>query len=374
MRGHIRKRGTKWAFVLDLDKDPVTQKRKQKWFSGYNSEKEAEAALAETITQLNKNTFVLPDKVKFSEYLDYWLNIRKSKLEITTYNNYKSIVDNHIVPELGKMELQKIKPLHIQNYYTKKEDNLSQKSLQHHHRLLSLALKNAVGWQMIPNNPCDHVEAPSPEKSKAKSLTSEEVKHLLESIKDTPLEASITLLVFTGLRRGELLALKWNDIDPINKTLVVDESLAVDESKNEIIFKKTKSESSNRIVSLSDIPISALRKHKKLQNEQKLKIGENYTDNNLVFAREDGSPIHPSSFSRQFGRFIRSTELPHIRLHDLRHTNATMLMNLGVPPKVVSERLGHANISITLDTYSHVLKDKQAEAAEKMDNFISSGW
>lgn len=373
MRGHIRKRGNKWAFVLDLGIDPVTKKRQQKWFSGYDSEKAAELALAETITQLNKNTFILPNNTKLEEYLHYWLNTRKSKIEITTYNTYKSIIDNHLAIGLGHIELQKLKPLHIQNYYTNKEEVLSQRTLLHHHRILSQALKNAVGWQMIPNNPCDHVEAPLPSKSKGKALTTNEVSYLLGIIKETVLEAPVTLVLHTGLRRGELLALKWDDIDLINKTLRVDESLAVDESTGEIIFKEPKSESGNRIISLSDQPIAILKKHNVQQIEHKLKLGKAYTDNNLVFCREDGQPIHPSTFSRWFTDLIRSSELSAVRFHDLRHTNATiLLMNLKVPAKVVSERLGHSNISITLDTYSHVLQDAQKEAAEKMDNFLSS--
>lgn len=315
----------------------------------------------------------MPDNTKLKEYLYYWLNTRKNKIEITTYNTYKSIIDNHLITGLGHIELQKLKPLHIQNYYTNKEEELSQRTLLHHHRILSQALKNAVGWQMIPNNPCDHIEAPLPSKSKGKALTTNEVSYLLDITKETVLGDPVNLVLHTGLRRGELLALKWDDIDFINKTLTVDESLAVDEATCKIIFKSPKSESGNRIISLSDQPIAMLKKHKIQQNEQKLKLGKAYEDNNLVFCREDGQPIHPSTFSRWFTDLIRSSDLPAVRFHDLRHTNATiMLMNLKIPAKVVSERLGHSNISITLDTYSHVLQDAQKEAAEKMDNFLSS--
>jgi len=370
MRGHIAKKGNKYYVVVDIGKNYKTGKRQQKWFSGYDKKEEAEYALAEIIYKLKQGNLVLPDNTRLGEYLIYWLERYKKKLATTTYNTYNSIINNHLIPNLGNIPLQQLKPLHIEDYYYQKQNELSQRTLLHHHRVLSLALKNAVGWQLIPNNPCDYVEAPKPKKYKATALTPEQSKELLNLVKDTDMETPITLILATGIRRGELLALTWNDIDFDNKILSIDKSLAVDEETKELIIKEPKSKSSIRTISLSDGTINILKQHKVKQNEEKLKLGKYYKDNNLVFATPDGSLINPSTFSKKFGNIIKGSNLPHIRLHDLRHTNATLMLKSKIPAKVASERLGHSNTATTLDIYSHVLKSMQEEAADKLDKML----
>lgn len=370
MRGHIAKKGNKYYVVVDIGKNYKTGKRQQKWFSGYDKKEEAEYALAEIIYKLKQGNLVLPDNTRLGEYLIYWLERYKKKLATTTYNTYNSIINNHLIPNLGNIPLQQLKPLHIEDYYYQKQNELSQRTLLHHHRVLSLALKNAVGWQLIPNNPCDYVEAPKPKKYKATALTPEQSKELLNLVKDTDMETPITLILATGIRRGELLALTWNDIDFDNKILSIDKSLAVDEETKELIIKEPKSKSSIRTISLSDGTINILKQHKVKQNEEKLKLGKYYKDNNSVFATPDGSLINPSTFSKKFGNIIKGSNLPHIRLHDLRHTNATLMLKSKIPAKVASERLGHSNTATTLDIYSHVLKSMQEEAADKLDKML----
>lgn len=370
MRGHIAKKGNKYYVVVDIGKNYKTGKRQQKWFSGYDKKEEAEYALAEIIYKLKQGNLVLPDNTRLGEYLIYWLERYKKKLATTTYNTYNSIINNHLIPNLGNIPLQQLKPLHIEDYYYQKQNELSQRTLLHHHRVLSLALKNAVGWQLIPNNPCDYVEAPKPKKYKATALTPEQSKELLNLVKDTDMETPITLILATGIRRGELLALTWNDIGFDNKILSIDKSLAVDEETKELIIKEPKSKSSIRTISLSDGTINILKQHKVKQNEEKLKLGKYYKDNNLVFATPDGSLINPSTFSKKFGNIIKGSNLPHIRLHDLRHTNATLMLKSKIPAKVASERLGHSNTATTLDIYSHVLKSMQEEAADKLDKML----
>lgn len=370
MRGHIAKKGNKYYIVVDLGKDYTTGKRQQKWFSGYDRKDEAEYALAEIIYKMKKGNLVLPDNTRLGEYLIYWLKRYKKNIAVTTYNTYNSIIKNHLVPNLGNIPLQNLKPLHIEDYYYNKRKELSQRTLLHHHRVLSLALKSAVGWQLIPNNPCDHVETPKPAKYKPKILTPEQSKELMQLVKDTDMEAPIILMLATGIRRGELLALTWEDIDFANKILSIDKSLAVNESNKKLIIKEPKSKSSIRTISISNGVINILKQHKVKQNEEKLKLGKYYNDNNLIFATPEGNLINPSTFSRKFGNIIKESNLPKIRLHDLRHTNATLMLKSKIKDKVASERLGHSSTAITQDIYYHVLKSMQEEAADKLDKML----
>ncbi len=371
MRGHIRKRGSKYSIVVDIGKNPATGKRQQKWFSGYRTKKEAQADLARIINELEQNTFILPSTDTLSEYLQYWIEQRKPNLSPTTIYGYKSMMKNHIIPSLGQVELNQLKPLHIQEYYNNKLKILSPTTVLHHHRMLRKALEDAKEWQLIKINPADHVEAPKPKRYKATVLNIDEIKELLKALEGNRLEVSITLILFLGLRRGELLALEWSDLDLENKTITIKKNLVRGgDSGNELIIKEPKTEESIRTIYLSDNILNLLKKQKIVQKKNKMKYGPKYKDSDFIFTTEMGNLINPASFSREFGDFIKSNNLKKIRLHDLRHTNATLMLKSKIPAKVASERLGHSNISTTLDLYSHVLKDMEIETTNKMDDMI----
>lgn len=371
MKGHISKRGSKWSIIVDIGNDPKTGKRRQKRFSGYNTKKEAQTDLARIITELEQGTFILPSTDTLEEYLHYWIKQRENNLSPTTIYGYKSMIRNHIIPEMGKVKLPELKPLHIQEYYNLKLETLSSQTVLHHHRLLRKALQDAKVWQLIKINPADHVEPPKAKKYKANVLNIDEIKSLLKALEGHRLEVPITLMLFLGLRRGELLALKWSDIDYKNKTITIQRNLVRGgDDGTELILKEPKTEESNRTIPISDNILLLLKKQELKQKENKLKMGKYYNNSDFIFTTEIGNLINPSSFSREFGEFIKDNNLRHVRLHDLRHTNATLMLKSNIPPKVASERLGHSTITTTLDLYSHVLKDMERETSDKLDTMI----
>lgn len=368
MRGTITKKGKKWYIVVDIGKDE-NGRRKQKWFSGYRTKKEAEKDLAKIITELENKTFILPEKITFKEHLEYWMeNHVKVNLSPTTIWGYDSIIKKHINPILGHIELQKLRPVDIQQYYNIKKDELSGKTLTQHHRVIRKALDYAYKLQMIPNNPADAVEPPKPKKYKAKVLTREEIKALLKALEGDKLEVPINLCLALGLRRGELLALKWEDINFKEGTIHIRRNLV--RAGNKLVLKEPKSETSNRLLKLSPTLLKMLKKHRKKQLELKMLLGELFEDNNFVFTKNNGELINPATFSHQFSDFLKKNNLPQIRLHDLRHTNATLMLQSNIAPKIASNRLGHSTITITMDLYSHVLTDMEEETAKKLDEIL----
>jgi integrase len=266
--------------------------------------------------------------------------------------------------------------MHIQGFYKEKIENgrldgkggLSAKTVMYIHRVLREALSHAVKQQIIPRNVADFVEVPKLKKYRATVLNEDGVQLLLEAFKDTNYYIAVLLGVGVGLRRGEALGLQWKDIDFENKTIQINRSLLPTE--NGLIFHDPKTEGSNRIIVVSNTIINMLLVAKEQQEKSKKLLGEAYNDIDLVTCWDDGSPINPTTFSQSFGRTLKRNKLPHIRFHDLRHTNATMMLKQKVSAKVASERLGHSTIGITLDLYSHVLKEMQEEAAEKLESVI----
>lgn len=371
MKGHIRKRGSTYSIVVDIGKNPETGKRQQKWFSGYKTKKEAQTDLAKIVTELEENTFIIPSTSTMKEYLDYWIEQRESNLSPTTLYSYKLMIKTHIVPELGNVELRKLKPLMINEYYNKKLKNLSGQTVLHHHRLLRKALQDAKSWQLIKDNPADSVEAPKAKKYKATVLNLDEIKELLKALEGNWLEVPISLSLFLGLRRGELLALRWSDVDFENKYISIQRSLVRGGSTgNELIIKDPKTEDSTRDIPITDTIINLLKKHKLKQSEDKLKLGKYYKKSDYIFTRDDGELINPASFSSRFAEFIKENNLKVIRLHDLRHTNATLMLQSNVQPKVASKRLGHSTTATTLEIYSHVLKDMERDTSDSLDSMI----
>lgn len=233
------------------------------------------------------------------------------------------------------------------------------------HGVLHKALDQAIKWQMLSRNPTDAAIPPKPKNSEMAALDENQVASLLEAFKDTRLYLPVLIAATTGMRRGEVLALKWQNVDLKNSSLSVRSSL--EQTKGNLRFKEPKTKKSKRTVILPAFTLETLRAHRKTQAETRLKLGRDYHDNDLVCPRADGTPWPPDSLSTLFAARIKKAPVPRVRFHDLRHTHATQLLKQGVHPKIVSERLGHSNISITLDTYSHVLPGMQEEAIAVFD-------
>jgi len=366
MRGHVRKRGKKWCFVVDLP--TIDGKRKQKWYSGYKTKKEAEKEMNRILNEINNNTLVIPNDSTIDEYLTYWLDSYKDKLSPTTISGYKIIIDKHLIPSLGKIKLSNLKPLMIQNYYSEKD--LSEMTLLHHHRLLRKALEDARKWQMISVNPCDLVNAPKPKKYKAKALDTHDIQSLLEKLEGNPLYIPISILLSLGLRRGELLGLQWKDIDYNNKIISIKRNLVRGvENHTEGVVKEPKTEGRIRDLPISDRIIELFKQHRKDKWELQLYLTD-YKDSEFIFTEPNGDLMEPNNFTRRFRYFVDRNGFKGLRLHDLRHTNATIMLSSGVSAKVASKRLGHSNISTTMDIYSHVLDEMNKEATDKIEDKI----
>jgi integrase len=318
--------------------------------------------------------FIEPSKLTLAEYLDRWLQDgARSTVSGKTFERYRQIVTDHITPTLGRTPLSKLQPLHIQGLYSNKlltgrkdgAGGLSTQTVVHMHRILRRALGQAVKWQILVRNPVDAVEPPRVARKEMQALDEAETAKLLIAFERSSLRLPVLIAVLTGLRRGELLALRWADIDLETGQLSVKQSL--EQTKAGLAFKQPKTSRSRRTLALPQLGIDALKKHKATQAAHRLNLGPVYQYHGLVFPREDGRPWKPDRFSSAFAAQVRRSGAAHVRLHDLQHTHATHLLRQGVNPKVVSERLGHSTVAFTLDVYSHVLPGMQDDAARRID-------
>jgi len=371
--GCIRKRSVNsWTIVIFLGKDPISGKKRYKSKSVRGTRKTADAVLTRLLHELNTGTYIEPSKATVADYLPQWLEFVEPKVSAKTFERYREIVERKLIPKIGSIKLAELQPLHIQNYYARElkqgrsdgQGGLSAQTVLHHHRVLREALGRAVKWGILPRNPADSVEPPKPQRKEMKTLTEKQTALMLVKAAGTRLYVPLLLAVTSGMRRGEFLALRWADIDCDSGIACVQRSL--EQTNDGLRFKPPKSGKGRPIV-LLPLTLEVLTAHRLEQDWRKHVLGEAYQDEDLVCCQEDGSVWPPDNFSASYASFGRRAGLNGVRLHDMRHTHATQLLGQGVHPKIVSERLGHSTIGITLDIYSHVIPGMQAEAAEKMD-------
>jgi integrase len=381
MRGYITKRAKdSYTIVLNLGRDPETGKRKQQWVSVKGTKKEAEKRLTELLSQVENGIFIKPNKSTLAEYLKIWLkDYAWPNLSPKTAEGYEYIIESHLIPSLGKLTLTQLKPEHLQRYYAEKlsagridgKGGLSPKTVRHHHITLHGALQSAVKWGLLARNPADAVDAPRFQRPEMNIMNADDINTFLEAAKDTLFYTMFYLALFTGMRRSELLAVRWSDIDLMLCQLYVSRSLH--QLKNgDVIYRQPKSDKSRRMISLTPSTTIVLREHKEHQNSEKLLQGLSVSDDDLVFSQPDGCPYRPDTITHSWIKLARKTGLRGIRLHDARHTHASLMLKQGIHPKIVQERLGHSSIQITLDTYSHVTPGLQEAAAKRFDDIISS--
>ncbi len=284
-----------------------------------------------------------------------------------------------LIPHLGAIKLSKLRPIDIQGFYAEalksghkqRAGGLSARTVLHYHRILSQALKQAVKWQLLPRNPAGAVDPPKPEHREMIALDEDQTATLIDRVKGTALYVPVLLAVTTGLRRGEVLALRWCDVDLDRAALAVTRTLEKTREGG-LRFKQPKTRKSRRTISLPSIAVGALRKHRAEQVELYLSLGVGWNENGLVCTRLDGEPINPNTLTSGFASLVRQMDIPRVRFHDLRHTHATQLLKEGVHPKVAQERLGHATIAVTLDLYSHVMPGMQEDAALRVDRALKA--
>jgi integrase len=276
----------------------------------------------------------------------------------------------HIVSEIGNTPLSKLLPGDVQRLYARKLETLAPTTVRYIHAILHHALDDAVKWGLLNRNVTDAIEAPKKVRNEMQVWSMEEVGRVLRAAADDPLEALWRVAIFTGMRRGELLALKWSDIDLENSSLSVQRSLSRGMTSR-LEEGEPKSHSGRRRIALSASVVESLKRHRVRQLEYRLGLGEAYQDHGYVFVNETGGYIHPNTLYRRYHELVARAGVPEIRFHDLRHTSATLLLAEGVHGKIVQERLGHSNIAMTLDLYSHVTADMQRQAADALEAAIS---
>ena len=383
--GYIRRRGKTHRgkasrnVQVDLGRDPSTGRRRRRVFTVGGTKKDAQHALTAALRERDLGNDTDAGTLTVAEYLRHWLRDGAAqRVAPSTLERYRQIVEQHLVPALGGHRLRELRPQHIDAAYAgfRRRDGrgseLSPKTVFEHHAVLRAALNRAVKKGLLARNPVQRVDAPRPGRREMRVLTAEEAQRLLAAAAGTRYHAILYMALATGARTGELLALRWQDVDLERGTMQITRTARFFKAEG-IVYGQPKTARSRRRVALSPDQVAVLRECRRRQLEDRLRAGPAYQDSDLVFGDGVGRPIYDSSVRRAFYGFAAAAGLEHLRLHDLRHTAATLMLLAAVNPKVVSERLGHATVSITLDLYSHVLPDMQREAAAVLDELLSAG-
>jgi integrase len=375
MRGHVRKRGRKWSIVYDEGRDE-NGRRIQRWRGGFATKKEAEDELAKVLESINTGSYVEPSKLKAGDYLLEWV-ASLGDVRPSTRASYEQNLTKHVKPGIGHLPLQRLTALHLDGLYRsllqpeekpgeKLAKPLSPRTVQYVHVIVHRALKDAVRKNLLLRNVADAASPPKPQRQEIRRWAAAELGRFLNAVEDDRLYAAWRMLAMTGMRRGEALGLRWSDVDLAAGTISIRQTLIAPGYK--LALSTPKTAKGRRKVAIDTATVEAMRAHRKAQLEERLAFGPDYpvtleTFGDLVFRKADGQPVNPVAFGKRFERTVANLDVPRIPLHGLRHTWATLALSQNVHPKIVSERLGHSTIAITLDTYSDVLPGLQEEAA-----------
>ncbi|HVE46690.1 MAG TPA: site-specific integrase [Acidimicrobiales bacterium] len=376
MTGHFRKRGSRWYVWMDVGPGP-DGRRRQKSMGGFATRREAEAAFAEVRDQLRSGTYAPASSLTLGEYLmDHWLPAVRASLRPTGWVVQRTNIANHVVPALGSVQLQKLTPAKLHAFYADllahgRRDGrggLSAHTVHGIHLMLRTALRDAMRFGYLGHNPAAEATGPSFARPEMCVWSPAQLGAFLAQVQHDRLYAAWLLFVTTGMRRGEVVGLRWADVDLPARRLSVTQAVVV--AHGALVVSEPKTPASRRTIALDPATVSALGEHRRAQEAEREAAGSAWQDSGLVFTWPDGRVIRPDRFNVWFARHRRLAGLPKLRVHDLRHSHATTALAAGVPAKVVSERLGHANVAVTLDVYSHVLPSLQDEAAAKVARLI----
>lgn len=369
--GKIKVYENTWTVRIFLGRE-ADGKRKYFTKTIHGTKKDADIYLTAKLREKDLGILIEPATESLAKYVDRWLvDVAKPRLRESTFEGYKWIVETYITKHLGTKKLSQLQGYQIQKFYNDlQREGLSARTVRYSHSVLSSALKQAVRWKMIFQNPCDDCDLPKMRKAEMKCYTPVEVRTFLETAKGTKHYVLFLLIIQTGMRPEEYLGLQWKDIDLKKGVLSVRRAIKIRKGGG-FYFTEPKTNKSRRSIPLSKSVITALKGHRRSQLEAIMKTRDCYQDSDLVFATEIGTPLLVGNLrNRHFEKIRVDANLPKIRLYDLRHTTATLLLSAGENPKVVSERLGHASIVLTLDTYSHVLPTMQKEATSKLEKMM----
>jgi len=355
-----------------VDAGWMNGKRKRKSFYG-KTRKEVLTALNKALGETSRGLPLVSERQTVGQFLEHWLtNVVKPSTRPSTSSSYADTVRLHVIPELGRIPLSKLSPQHLQSLMNKKlEEGLSRRYVAYIRAVLRIALTQAERWGLVAYNVVNRVDAPRVEKHRVQPLETIEARRFLSAVKGERLEALYSVALSIGLRRGEILGLRWQDLDLDAAQLSVVQ--AAQRIRGEgIQFSPPKTDRALRSVNLPSPLVASLRAHRKVQLEERLKEGGRWQDFGLVFTSSIGTPIEPRNLDRHFKRMLKKAGLADMRFHDLRHTAASLMLAANVPARTIMEILGHSRISVTLDTYSHVMPPAMLEAADKISEVLWS--
>ena len=367
----IYRRGSGYAYVVSLGRDPESRRLHQKWVGGFDTLAEAKSARTRALADLERDAYVPPTKLTFGEFIEkQWLPAQRSRVRVGTMNLYL-LNWQRTKRHLGNVRLRSINPARLQALYAdllvsggKDHRPLSARSVQIVHAFLHRSLADAARWGIIQRNPADLVDRPSAPRPEIQAWTPGQVREFLAHVSEHRLAPLWRLIATTGLRRGEALGLRWADLDLDHARLSVQQSLVsvIGGPK----FNEPKTLNARRSIDLDAETVTKLRRWRVRLAEEQLSAGEAWDRSGLVFVDEIGRPLNPHTVTRVFCRLAAEAKLPPIKLHGLRHSHATAMLAAGISPKIAQERLGHFSVSLTLDTYSHTIAGMQAEAARQV--------
>jgi integrase len=371
MRGTVERYGSGWRYRVELARDPATGRRRYTTKGGFHTERDARRALNRVLVSIDDGMHVARTKIVASDYLTDWLARARADLKPTTAAGYGHAVQT-LAGAFGAVRVQDLTPLMIEDLYSELlERGFAPKTVRNIHSVLHRALADAERLGLVARNPARSVRGPSVSRTEQGTWSPEQLSQFLTTTAGDPLHGVFVLLATTGMRRGEVVGLRWVDVDLDRAVASVVHTITTVHGRP--VESTTKTAKSRRRVSLDASSVIVLRAHRAAQRKERLVVGAGWIDHGLVFCRYDGSPLHPDLVTRRFRTLVEQAGLPKIRLHDLRHTYATLALRAGVHPKVVSERLGHATVGITLDLYSHVAPSLDEQAAETVAGLLRFG-
>ena len=370
-RGYIRKRGDRsWQLTFDAPRGP-DGRRNQRYETVQGTKRQAEARLTQILESLRRGHYLEPTNLTVGEFLDQFLvDYAEMNCRPRTVQGYRDIIRVHLKPSLGYVPLARLSAQDIQRYYALKvRGGLSAQTVKHHHTLLHRALEIAITWELLERNPSDRIVSPTPGPSPAKALGLEEVRRLLVTSQPTAYHLPVHLAIYAGLRRGEILGLRWEDVDIDARTLSIRRTLVYTPGRG-CFYGEPKSRGSNRTLHVPQVTAVLLR-----SNRDRMQV--EYENRRLacgldqVCAFPDGRMMKPDALSHAFQNLVRQCGLGKTRFHDLRHTHASLLLGDGAQMNVVQSRMGHESIMTTVDIYGHVLADADMAAANALERLIS---
>lgn len=372
----VRKRGKTWTAYYYLP----GAVRRQRTKGGFRTKVEAQAYLTEQLGRLQRGSLVEPSRLTVAEYVtETWLPLMKHSVRASTWDSYNRMMTNHVLPHIGGVRLQDLTARHLDHLYRdllaggrrdKKDGGLAPKTVRYMHTTIHKALRDAERKELVMRNVADAADPPRLDRDRREmqTWTAQQLSDFLNGMSDHEIFAAFLLCATTGMRRGEVLGLRWVDVDWGRARISVRQT--VTSVNYRLVVGEPKTARSRRSIALDSTTLRYLRTHEERQMVAREQLGVGFEDQGLVFCRADGSPIHPDYMSQTFGYAISRLRLPRIRLHDLRHTHATLGLAAGVPAKVMSDRLGHATVAFTQDVYMHAIPQLEYDAADTIADLI----